>query len=196
MQAFHGRTGKQVKEALNDPEPRVRLEAVTAARLSGDGEMAEALIALANQEQDRIVYYATWGGLSDLLALSERKALLKDERPQVRLAAFLGLLETDDLTDEEIKPFTEDSHQPLAELAVKRLGGKHKFEHRGRPLLATGDGRAEESAQPLVIPFSSISASTGREYKAAVLRPGVPYYTDRDYRVTKVPPELMGLTFL
>ena len=47
-----------------------------------------------------------------------------------------------------------------------------------------------------MIPFTDIVASTGRAYRAAVLAPGVPFYTDRDYRITKVPPELKGETFL
>ena len=193
LQAFHQTTTQNVLDSLNDPEPRVRLEAVIALRQNGEVDQAAKLIELAAKESDRIVYYATWGALMDLLSVSERKDLLSDKRPAVRLAAFLGLLEEDVLENEEIEPFTKDSHAPLAELAAKRLGGKHKFQHKGRPLTATGQLLTEK---PQVIPFKDVQANTGREYRAAILQPGTPYYTDRDYRITKVPPELDDLTFL
>ena len=195
LAAFHRNPAPDVRNALNDPEPRVRLEAVLALRQSGLPRQAEALIELATRETDRIVYYATWGALMDLLPVAERKALLADERPGVRLAALLGLLEEDALADDEIELFTSDAHPPIAELAAKRLDGKHRFEHRGRPLTATTAGESQ-LVKPVVIPFTDIVASTDRPYRAALLRVGTPYYTDRDYHITKVPSELEGLTFL
>ncbi|MEM9015527.1 MAG: DUF6807 family protein, partial [Verrucomicrobiota bacterium] len=193
LQAFHRTTTPKLIESLKDPEPRVRLEAVLALRENGEHGRAAALIRLAAEELDRVVSYATWGALMDLLSISERKELLLDEHPPIRLAAFLGLLEEDSLEDGEIEPLTKDPHPPLAELATRRLGGKHQFEHRGRPLMAT---RQITTAKPQVIPFRDVVANTGRSYQPAVLRSGSPYYTDRDYRITRVPPELEGLTFL
>ena len=193
LQAFHRTTTPKVIDSLNDPEPRVRLEAVLALRQNGAVDQAGKLVELAARETDRIVYYATWGALMDLLSVGERIELLTDERPAVRLVAFLGLLEEDALEEEEIEPFSEDPHAPLAELAARRLGGKHQFLHKGRALTATGEIPTE---QPQVLPFEEVHANSGHAYHAAVLRPGTPYYTDRDYRITHVPPELEGLTFL
>ena len=191
--AFNGRLHPAIRQALADEEPRIRLAAVSALReLKASGSTAP-LLELASRESDRIVYYATWGALIDLLPAKKRKALLSDKRPGIRLAALLGLLEEDALSDREIERHTTDSHVPIADISTRRLGGKHQFEHRGRPLTATGQVQPPE---PLVIPFSDVKASSGHAYRAAVLRAGTPCYTDRSYRLTSVPPELEGLTFL
>ena len=102
------------------------------------------MLDLAEVETDRIVNYAIWGALTDLLSVEERKKLRWDKRSSIRLAALLGLLEEDALTEEEIEESTKDSHFPIKNLAKKRLGGKHRFEHRGRPLEATGDFHQEK----------------------------------------------------
>jgi len=193
LKGFHGVVALEMDAALNNREPRIRLEAVLAMRECGSFNRARVLADLAAVESDRIVYYAIWGALMDLLPHGERKALLADQRDRVRLAALLGLLEEDLLSDAEIRPFTKDTYAPVAELAAKRLGGKHQFEHRGRPLTVTG---SLDVAEPLILPFSDVRASSGRSYQAAVLTPNTPYYTDRDYRIKKVPAELEGLTFL
>ena len=191
--AFNGSLHPAIQQALSDEEPKVRLAAVSALReLKASGSTA-SLLELASRESDRIVYYAAWGALIDLLPPNQRKALLADKRPRVRLAALLGLLEEDSLSDREIERHAKDSHGPIADLSTSRLGGKHQFEHRGRPLTVTGQLQPPE---PLVIPFSGVKASSGRAYRAATLRPGTPCYTDRSYRMTRVPPELEGLTFL
>lgn len=193
LQAYHNATAPTTVESLSDPDPRIRLEAVLSLRQNVGSDYAEELVALAARETDRIVYYATWGALMDLLSIDERKNLLSDDRDRVRLAAFLGLMEEDALEESEIKPFTKDPHPPVSELASKRLGGKHQFEHRGRPLTVTGQPFI---TRPMVVPFEDVTANTGRPYRAGVLRSGTRFYTDRDYRITKVPPELEGLTFL
>ena len=164
-----------------------------ALRELGQTDAVEKILDLLDREEDRIVYYAAWGALMDLVSVEERRKLLSEERSNVRLAAFLSLLEEDALSDKVIEPFTKDKYPAIAGLAAKRLGGKHKFEHRGRPLSATGN-MAE--AKPLVVPFTDVVASTGRSYRPAVLEPGTPFYTDRGYRISKVSPELSGLTFL
>jgi putative membrane-bound dehydrogenase-like protein len=194
LQAFHRAMRKEVIAALKDSEPRVRLEAVLALRQCGLPEHAPTLVALAATETDRIVFYASWGAMTDLLSVEERQALLRDERKRVRLAAFLGLLEKDNLTDALIEELLSDPYPPIAALASKRLGGKYEFEHRGRPLTATGE--PVPVAEPVVIPFSRVRSSSGRSYRPALLTPGVKLYTDREYRITNVPPELTGETFL
>ena len=197
LHAFHRVVTPEVLAALNDPEPRIRLEAVLTLRQTGDADHTPSLTALAEKEEDRIVFYATWGALMDLLSVDERRELLSDQRPPVRLAAFLGLLEEDALTDPEIEPLAKDSHAPIAALAARRLGGKHEFEHRGRPLTATdGASNLGVPLDPKVLPFDNIQSTSGKPYGAGVLTVGEAFYTDREYRITKVPPELEGLTFL
>lgn len=196
LQAFHRQNSEKIIEALDSPEARVRLEAVLALRQSGSFPHTPELIELAAREKDRIVFYATWGALLDLLDSSERKDLLSDERPGVRLAAFLSLLEEDSLTDQEIEVYLKDPHPPVAALAARRLGGKYEFEHRGRPLTATEVTLSSNREEPTVDPFSDIISSSGRAYETGVLRAGQAIYTDRDYHFTEVPAELNGLTFL
>ncbi|MEM7009842.1 MAG: PVC-type heme-binding CxxCH protein [Verrucomicrobiota bacterium] len=195
VQAHHKSLSDEVRDALNNPEPRIRLEAVLAARQAEKMEWLSDLLDLADSEQDRVVYYAVWGALMDLLSVDERRDLLDDDtRDRVRFALFLGLLEEDALSDEELERVEGNSVGEIQKLAQLRLGGKHLFEHRGRPLNATGE--ADAPRPPAVVPFKNVVASTGRDYGAAVLRPGTKYYTDREYRMTKVPPELVGETFL
>ncbi|MCH2061764.1 MAG: PmoA family protein [Verrucomicrobiales bacterium] len=193
LRAFHKSADSRVLQSLSDPEPRVRLEAVLALRQSGLSNNASSLIKLAASETDRIVYYAAWGALMHLLSIEERKKLLIDKQDGIRLAALLGLLEEDVLTDAEIKFYTKDPNSKIAKLANRRLDGKFDFEHRGRPLTATSSLR---NKKPLVIPFTNIVANTNHPYRAALMQAGVPSYTDRNYLLTKVPPELQGLTFL
>lgn len=197
LAAHHQKMGSEVTASLEDSEARVRVEAVLAIRQIGERDSVPRLVELAATEQDRIVYYAVWGALMDLMPVDERKDLLSDGRDRVRLAAFLGLLEDDSLDDKEIAALAQDVHDPISDLAKKRLGGKHKFEHRGRPLTSTEAFQiSRTSFEPLMIPFTDVVANSGRPYEAAMLTPGVPYYTDREYRITRVPPELEGETFL
>lgn len=190
---FNRRMCPAIRKALADKEPRVRLAAVIALRELGASDSAEALLDLASRELDRIVYYATWGALMDLLPQNQRKKLLNDRRAPIRLAALLGLLEKDVLSIKEIEIHTMDKDSAIADLSTRRLGGKHQFEHRGRPLAATGQVKPPD---PLAIPFSNIRPSSGRAYRAATLRRGVACYTDRSYLLTRIPAELEGLTFL
>lgn len=194
VQGFLKTDHSELRPSLKDAEPRVRLAAVLAIRESGLVKYADALIDLAARETDRIVYYATWGALMDLLPAERHLTLLGEGPNRVRLAALLCLLERDTLSDAQLEPLTRDSFPPIAELAAKRLGGKHEFEHRGRALTATGKIPAENQAT--VIPFANLSASSNRNYGPAVLAEGSRLYTDRDYRITRVPAELDGLTFL
>jgi len=193
LAAFNDHSISKVVAALENPNPRIRLEAVIALRELDRKDFIEALLKLAEKESDRIVYYAAWGALMDLVPTEQQKVLLSDQRPQVRLAALLALLEQDQFPAIEIKSLLEDTHPPIAQLAAKRLGGKHQFEHRGRALVASGE---LTNPAPLVVPFENIKPSSGRAYRAAILQAGVPFYTDRNYRITKVPSELEGLTFL
>lgn len=192
LAAFNRRQHPAVTQSLQHPEPRVRLAAVSAIHQLKIRD-ASILLPLVETETDRIVFYALWQAWKDLFSRKQLDELLKDPHPQIRLAALLALLELDELSHERIKGLLEDPHPPVSQLAAKRLGGKHEFEQRGRPLVATQEF---DLSTPQILPFSDIYSSTGRPYRAATLEPGVFYYTDRNYRITKVPNELKGLTFL
>ena len=193
LAAFNGRIDLKVLAALKNSNPQVRLAAVIALRELDQKNSSQSIIDLLAKESDRVVYYAAWGALMDLLPIPEQKRLLTDKRPQVRLAILLTLLEKDALSDKEIITLLDDIHPPVAQIAAKRLGGKHQHELRGRPLESEEELKHQA---PLVTPFSDITPSSGHLYRTALLQAGTRPYTDRGYRITKVPPELAGLAFL
>ncbi len=95
----------------------------------------------------------------------------------------------------------QDGDPQIAALAQRRLGGKAVTELRGRPLaaqasVAVGPSPPAPISPPSVNPFGSITASSGRAYGVATLAAGVPVYSDRSYRITKVPAQLAGEAFL
>ncbi|MGI9243664.1 MAG: DUF6807 family protein, partial [Verrucomicrobiales bacterium] len=201
LQASGGELREEVRGALNDPEPRVRFEAVLAIRQAGQTEWVGDLLALAEREDDRLVNYAIWGALMDLESVDQLRSRLSSVSPTTRLAALLALLEQDALEDESLGGFVGDDDPRIASLARRRLGGKATTELRGRPLraVATQGGGGGKQAADLPVgvnPFGEIRASSGRGYNAAVLAPGVRLYSDRRYRLARVPPELSGEVFL
>ncbi len=175
-------------------EARTRHELILAMRQVGETRWNEELLKLLAKEDDRIVYYSAWGALMELVPAVERKALLADERPAVRRAALLSLLEEDALGDGELRPLIEDSDKATAALAAKRLGGKQGVEIRGRPL---GPRPAPKPLRPVAVnPVEKIVASSGNEYRIATLEAGARLYTDRGFRIDAVPAELDGVPYL
>lgn len=90
-----------VRDAVDDPEPRVRFEAMQAIRQAKAQEFLDAMIDRLADEQDRLVFYAGWNAWRQLASPADRKRLLEDERPRVRLAALLSLQEDYQLTLDE-----------------------------------------------------------------------------------------------
>ena len=189
-----------VREMLANPEPRLRHEAVLAVHQAGETRWSQELLALAGKETDRVVFYSTWRALRRLMAADVRHALLKDARPGVRRAALLGLLEDDVLTEPHWHEMARDPDAATAALARKRLGGKHQPELRGPPAVAARGSQPEGAGaaplQPIVSAVSRVGAQSGRVYREARLEVGQLAYTDRNYRIREVPPELSGDTFL
>ncbi len=101
-----------ILNALADTEPRVRQEAIQAIWQSRAAESLSALLNWIPNESDRLNYYSAWGALRDLASVTERKRLLKDPRPAVRLASLLGLLERFELTLEEALAHAEQDSDP------------------------------------------------------------------------------------
>lgn len=96
-----------VAATLQDPEPRVRLEAVQAIWQGGQTKSLPALLDRLPDETDRLVFYAGWHALRELAPLAQRKQLLTDKRPAVRLAALLSLLEGHELALDQVLAFAE-----------------------------------------------------------------------------------------
>ncbi|MEM7391613.1 MAG: DUF6807 family protein, partial [Verrucomicrobiota bacterium] len=180
-------------EALQDKQARLRHEAVQALHRTKEKRWTSHLLDLAGRETDRHVFYSTWQALRSLMSADELKESLEDPRDGVRRAALLALLEDDRMSETELGRMSGDVDSVVAGLAKKRLGGKAHFEHRGRPIEVYGEKRTPAA---MVNPFGRVRSSTGRPYKAAVLQAAEAVYTDRPYRIRKVPEELSGRTFL
>lgn len=88
-----GSLPRAVGEGIHHSHPRIRFETIQAIHQVRDGAFAPELIDRLENEADRVVFYAGWQALRHLLPVSQRKDLLEDPRPRVRLAALLSLQE-------------------------------------------------------------------------------------------------------
>ncbi len=109
---------------VGDVEPRVRLAATLAIRRATQKQAAEMLIDALATERDRVVFYAGWQTLRDLVSRDERHKLLSDVRPQVRRAALLSLAEDRDLQDEEARRLLADVDDQSRQVAALWLAKK------------------------------------------------------------------------
>ena len=82
---------------------------------------------------------------------------------------------------------------PIKNLAKKRLGGKHRFEHRGRPLEVTGDFHQEK---PWVVPFENAFVFQWPHLSSSCFASGSPILHGSRLSNHKSTPELQNLTFL
>lgn len=119
--AFRRELPRDFGRWLADSEPRIRFSAAVAMREANDGRFVAQLVNAASEETDRLAFFALWSALRDLLPEKERLALLSDERPGVRLAALLGLLEDGLLSGEEVRSRTRDSDARVSRLAEEWL---------------------------------------------------------------------------
>jgi putative membrane-bound dehydrogenase-like protein len=110
-----------VVAALADPAPRVRFAAALAAALVADRKAVPALVSLAAGEPDRIVHYAAWTALRDLMPADELRGLLADERPGVRLAALLALLDGGRLDGPAVESLAQDADPRVSQTATTWL---------------------------------------------------------------------------
>jgi putative heme-binding domain-containing protein len=108
-----------VVAVLSDPEPRLRFEAVQAIGQARQRHLVDALLEVADRENDRLTFYSCWHALAELLDLQQRKALLQDKRAGVRFAGLLGLLESRALTlDEAWEVANRDADPRVQEWAL------------------------------------------------------------------------------
>ena len=242
---------------------RLRHATVQAVWQTNRADLASNLIELAGKESDRIVYYSAWNAMGDLLSTEGLKALTKDSRPRVRLAALLALLLKDKFSAEEVLPLRTDKDREVARLVEMWL----QKTGNGAPLITlspppgeyneaiavtakstlarsvltyTTDGSIPAMTSPRVSgpisidrdtklrvsifqDYTQAGATTDAEYRVRPSKAyrhrafvhdfwsdsGRPYefdweglaagklhYTDREYRILQVPPELAGLPFL
>lgn len=97
-----------VRDNLVDADPRVRFEAVQTIRQADAKEFASAVIDRLGDETDRLTFYAGWGTLRNLMPVADRKLLLKNSRPRIRLAALLSLQEDFQLSLDEALAIAEN----------------------------------------------------------------------------------------
>ena len=108
-----------ISVSLKDPEPRIRFESVQAIWQANLTDLIPPLIDRLAIENDRVTYYAGWQSLRRLISISERKQLLQNQQPRVRLAALLSLQEGHELTlDEAVRLAEVDSDEQVQNWAL------------------------------------------------------------------------------
>ena len=105
-----------VIECLRDPRARIRHEAVLAIHQAGHAAALPELLELCSREDDRVIFYSAWQALRGLAEPSQRRGWVTDTRPNVRLAAFLGLFEDDGLEAAEVENWSHDPDSRVAGL--------------------------------------------------------------------------------
>ncbi|MFM8705725.1 MAG: hypothetical protein ACKOHG_18100, partial [Planctomycetia bacterium] len=107
--------------ALADRTPRVRFAALLAAAHVADRVAVPAIIDAAADETDRLVHYAAWTTLRDLMPADELRGLLADGRAGVRLAALLALHDLGRLDGPEVAALATDADARVSQTATTWL---------------------------------------------------------------------------
>ncbi len=148
--------------ALTNPAPRVRFAAMLAVGDVADRAAVPAVIDAAAIEADRLVHYAAWITLRDLMPVDELRGLLADKRAGVRLAALLAVLDLGRLDGSTVERLANDPDERVAETAttwlantgfglddpaavlatIQRLENRHVDYRLRLALLRTLEGRA------------------------------------------------------
>jgi putative membrane-bound dehydrogenase-like protein len=106
---------------LTDRSPRVRFAAMLAAASVADRAAVPAIIDAAASETDRLVHYAAWATLRDLMLIDELRGLLADGRAGVRLAAVLALLDLGRLDGPAVVSLSKDADERVSQTATTWL---------------------------------------------------------------------------
>ena len=107
--------------AFTDPAPRVRFASMLAAASVADRAAVPAVIDAAADEADRLVHYAAWTLLRDLVTPDELRGLLADKRAGVRLAAVLALLDLGRLDGTAVVALSKDADERVSQTATTWL---------------------------------------------------------------------------
>jgi putative membrane-bound dehydrogenase-like protein len=188
-----------LRTSLADDEPRVRMAAVQAVLRANRRNLYEELCSLLERESDATVYYAAWQALRRLLSEADLRSLLDDPRGPVQRAALLALLETHSLSRQEVAAVlakrTAPAVREIAELWLAKAGaGAAEPVVRGRPIDAPSVASAVPSNDGVAV-VGRLSTKSHHRYRIQPggLRPGAAAYSDRNYRFSTMPDELVGL---
>ena len=97
-----------VSRALNDSEARVRMAAVLAMRRSRDLGKLPQLLQRMGVERDRVVFYAGWQAMRQLMTKNALRTALAQREGGIRLAALLALAEDHAVGVAAVKPLLKD----------------------------------------------------------------------------------------
>jgi len=190
-----------LRTSLVADEPRVRMAAVQAVLRAGrKGEsLHEELCSLLERESDATVFYAGWQALRRLLSEADLRSLLDDPRGPVQRAALLALLETHSLSRREVAAVVAKNTAPevrkIAELWLAKAGIEAAEPVvRGRPIDASSLSSAVPSNGGVAV-VGRLSTKSRDAYRIhpGGLRIGAAAYSDRNYRFSTVPDQLVGL---
>lgn len=115
-----------VDALLADPEPRVRLAAVTAVRAAADRTRLELLAGALERETDRTVRHALERALAALAGERDLLARLGDWRGAVRNAALLALLEDGRAGLDDVLAARDDDDPRVARTAERWLEWRNR----------------------------------------------------------------------
>ncbi len=184
--------------AFQHPQPRVRFAAVQAVHEANQSQLVPELLNLLERESDTTIFYSAWQALRTLSSTADRRGLLKDAPVAVRRAALLSLLETQELTQPEVKQLlSSETDTEVLRVANSWIGKMKQATGpalKGRSLKeASGIEEVEASASPIAT-IRNLKSRSGREYKIVPggFAEGNKTYVDRGYRLTSVPPALAG----
>jgi putative membrane-bound dehydrogenase-like protein len=184
--------------ALRHAQPRVRFAAVQAIHEARQAELVPDLLHLLEVEPDAMIFYAGWQALRKISSTADRRALLTDSRAAVRRAALLALLETHELTQDDVDQLLGSEVDPkvrqVAELWTDKMKQATGPAIKGRSLSeASGMQEVEASVSP-VATIRNLKSRSGKKYRivSGGFVKGNRTYVDRDYRLTSVPPSLAG----
>jgi putative membrane-bound dehydrogenase-like protein len=186
-----------LRQLLDAPEPRLRFAAVQAFHQVQLPTLIPELLDCLDNEADVTVRYAGWRALRRLATPGDLRVLLGDPRAGVRLAALLGLLDSEQLETSQVVAIqqgdTDASIRQVAErwLAKAAMGREQVI--RGKPLQSKQESAGGPPPQA-VSSIERISHAGPNLYRvvASGMTAGQTVYSDRNYRLTQVPGELQG----
>ena len=166
----HDRSGdsaalnRTVEPLLTTPLPRIRFESFLAIRKADSPP--ERIIEALGRETDRLAFYAGWQTLATRSDTDSLLALLQLEKPRVRLAALLALLDDDALDRSTVERISNDAYaevRSIANLWLDKTGsGVPQAIVKGRPLQMTPSQLNEEAVTPAAVRDAMANADASR----------------------------------
>ncbi len=184
--------------ALEHSRPRVRFAGVQAIHEARQEELVPELLRLLDTESDSTIFYAGWQALKSLSSAADRRALLTDARSDVRRAALLSLLESQDLTPSDVQELsvkeTDLEVKQVAESWLEKIKQATGPTIKGRSLTETSGIQEVQATVDSPATIRNLKSRSGEDYRIVPggFVKGNLAYVDRRYRLTVVPPSLAG----